>query len=136
VTVYRHISAEKALGFAVSCMCELLEVSTSGYYEWAGRAPSDRALTDAWLVENIKEIWASNRKVYGAPRIHAELRMQHGVSIARKRVERLMRDARISGRWRRSAAARRSASPVSESPTTSSTATSIRPHRTYCGSPT
>lgn len=97
MSVYRHISAEKALGFPVSRMCELLEVSTSGYYEWAGRAPSDRALSDAWLVEKIKEIWAANRKVYGAPRIHAELRMQHGVRVGRKRVERLMREAQISG---------------------------------------
>ena len=52
-------------------MCALLGVSTSGYYDWAGRAPSDRALTDAWLLEKIKEIWADNRRVYGAPRVHA-----------------------------------------------------------------
>jgi len=32
-------------------------VSRSGYYEWAGRAPSDRALSDAWLTEKIKQIW-------------------------------------------------------------------------------
>src|SRR4051794_27040447 len=42
VTVYRYISAEKAhCEHSVSLMCELLGVSTSGYYEWAGRAPSD-----------------------------------------------------------------------------------------------
>lgn len=97
MSVYRHISAEKALGFPVSRMCALLEVSPSGYYEWAARAPSDRALSDAWLIEKITQIWAANRKVYGAPRIHAELRMQHGVRVGRKRVERLMREARISG---------------------------------------
>jgi putative transposase len=97
VTIYRHISAEKAHGFPVSRMCELLGVSTSGYYEWAGRAPSDRTLSDAWLTSKITEIWAKNRKVYGSPRIHADLRLQHGIRVGRKRVERLMREARISG---------------------------------------
>jgi putative transposase len=97
VTIYRHISAEKAHGFPVSLMCEVLEVSPAGFYDWARRAPSDRALTDAWLTEKIKTIWAENRKVYGAPRIHAELRMQFGVRVGRKRVERLMREAGISG---------------------------------------
>lgn len=37
MSVYRHISAKKPeVGFPVSVMCELLEVSSSGYYEWAG----------------------------------------------------------------------------------------------------
>lgn len=97
MTVYRHISAEKAEGFPVSVMCELLGVSTSGYYEWACRAPSDRMLSDIWLTEKIRAIWAENRKVYGSPRVHAELRMQYGVRVGRKRVERLMRQAGISG---------------------------------------
>jgi transposase len=42
---------------------ELLGVSTSGFYAWASRAPSDRALSDAWLVEKIKTIHAENRGV-------------------------------------------------------------------------
>ena len=97
MSIYRHISAEKAHGYSVSRMCVLLGVSTTGYYDWLGRAPSDRALADAWLLEKIKDIWLANRKVYGAPRIHAELRMQFGIHVGRKRVERLMRDAGISG---------------------------------------
>ena len=36
---------------------------------------------------------AANREVYGPPRIHAELRIAHGINVARKRVERLMREA-------------------------------------------
>lgn len=96
MSVYRLISAEKART-PVSVICELLGVSRSGYYDWATRAPSDRQLTDAWLTERIKEIHASNRGVYGAPRIHAELRMQHGIRVGRKRVARLMAQAGISG---------------------------------------
>jgi len=95
VSVYRMISAEKA-STPVSVACALLGVSRSGYYEWATRAPSDRALSDAWLLEKIRAIWAENRKVYGAPRIHADLRIKHGVRVGRKRVERLMRGAGLS----------------------------------------
>lgn len=96
MSVYRFISAEKART-PVSVCCRLLGVSRSGFYDWAGRAPSDRQLTDAWLVEQIKRIHAENRGVYGARRVHAELRLAEGVFVGRKRVERLMRHAGISG---------------------------------------
>ena len=46
MSVYRFISAEKART-PVSLACRWLGVSRSGYYEWATRAPSQRALTDA-----------------------------------------------------------------------------------------
>ncbi len=97
MSAYRIISAEKANGIPVSLACELLDVSRSGYYQWATRAPSDRELSDAWLTAKITEIWEANRRVYGSPRIHAELRMAHGIEVGRKRVERLMREAGISG---------------------------------------
>lgn len=94
--IYRFISAEKART-PVSWACDVLGVSRSGYYDWAGRPPSDRSLTDAWLTEQIKRIWRDNRKVYGPPRVHAELCFADGVRVGRKRVERLMRDAGIKG---------------------------------------
>ena len=92
MSVYRFISAEKART-PVSMCCELLGVSRSGYYDWLTRAPSDRALTDAWLLERIRRIHGENRGVYGARRIHAELRLADGIRVGRKRVERLMRGA-------------------------------------------
>jgi putative transposase len=94
------ISAEEAHGAPVSLACELLGVSRSGYHGWATRAPSDRALSDAWLTARIREIHERNREVYGSPRIHAELRRQ-GVRVGRKRVERLMRQAGLSGQLTR-----------------------------------
>lgn len=100
MSVYRFISAEKART-PVSMCCELLGVSRSGFYDWARRAPSDRALSDAWLLERIKAIHIANRGVYGARRVHAELRLAEGVRVGRKRVERLMRHAGLSGLVRR-----------------------------------
>lgn len=94
--MYRLISAEKART-PVSVACELLGVSRSGYYAWASRAPSDRALSDAWLIEKIKDIHNDNRQVYGSRRVTAELRLGHGITVSRKRIQRLMRSAEISG---------------------------------------
>ena len=86
--------------YPIATMCRLLEVSTSGYYAWRGRAPSSRAHTDAALLERISAIHARSRGTYGAPRIHAELAAQ-GHRVGRKRVARLMRKADLAGVSRR-----------------------------------
>ena len=78
-------------------MCRVLAVKRSSFYAWERRPPSNRALEDAWLSEKIKQIHQATRGVYGSPRIHAELRLTHGIRVSRKRVERLMRAAAISG---------------------------------------
>jgi putative transposase len=96
VSAFRLIAAEKA-EHPVSGLCELLGVSRSGFYAWERRPPSDRELADLWLLEQIREIHKANRGVYGSPRVHAELRLGRDVRVGRKRVERLMKRAAISG---------------------------------------
>jgi putative transposase len=102
--VFSFIAAEKAT-FPVAAMCRVLDVNRTSFHDWERRPPSDRALSDAWLTEKIKQIHKANRGVYGAPRIHAELRLEHGIRVGRKRVARLMKAAGIAGvkprkRWR------------------------------------
>jgi putative transposase len=99
VTVFRFIEAKRA-EFPVSLSARLLGVSRSGFHAWRRRPPSDRALSDAWLTERIKEIHTASRGTYGSPRVHAELRRQ-GIRVGKKRVERLMRAAALSGDHRR-----------------------------------
>ena len=72
-------------------MCRALQVNRTSFHDWERRAPSDRALGDAWLIDKIKTIHADSDGTYGARRVHAELRLEHGVRVGRKRVERLMR---------------------------------------------
>jgi putative transposase len=96
VTVFGFIAAKKT-EHSVKTMCRVLEVSRSGFHAWARREPSDRQREDERLTERIREIHRENRNVYGSPRIHAELRMVDGVRVGRKRVERLMRQAGITG---------------------------------------
>jgi putative transposase len=99
MTVFRFIEAERA-EFPMSLSARLLGVSRSGFHAWRRRAPSDRALSDAWLTEKIKEIHARSRGTYGSPRVHAELRRQ-GIRVGKKRVERLMRAVGLSGDHKR-----------------------------------
>jgi hypothetical protein len=97
VSIYRHISeAKQAKELPVSRQCELLGVSASGYWACARRAPSDRALYDAWLTAHIQAIHAASQGRYGSPRVHAMLRRQ-GIRVAEKRVARLMRAASPAG---------------------------------------
>ncbi len=96
MTAYRFIVTEKA-NHPISLMCGILEVSRSGFHAWQRRLPSDRQLSDAWLTERIRVIHSENWRVYGSSRVHAELRMSHGIRVGRKRVERLMRQAGLSG---------------------------------------
>ena len=93
---FKLIEAEED-NHPISLMCEMLGVSRSGYHAWRRRPPSDRDLSDAWLSERIREIHERHRRVYGSPRVHAELRLAHGIRVGRKRVERLMQQAGLSG---------------------------------------
>ena len=81
-------------------MCRVLGVSTRGYYAWRSRAISARKRVDAGLTIEIERIHRRSRQTYGSPRIHAELR-EEGTRIGRKRVARLMKQARIVGVTRR-----------------------------------
>jgi len=100
VKVYRFVLAEKA-EHSILMMCRVLQVSRSGYHAWAARRPSVRAVADAVLGERIAKIHEGSLKTYGSPRITAELALEHDVHVGRKRVERLMRLAGLSGLHKR-----------------------------------
>jgi putative transposase len=96
VKVFGFVLARKA-EHSIALMCRVLEVSRSGYHAWATRPPSARAVQDARLTARIRELHDQRRKVYGSPRIWADLVLDDGERIGRKRVERLMRQAGLSG---------------------------------------
>lgn len=76
-------------------MCRVLEVSVSGYYAWCKRQPSQHSREDAQIAQEIQAAFEANRKVYGSPRIHAELQAR-GRRCGRKRIARLMRELQLS----------------------------------------
>jgi len=96
VIVFGFVLAKKA-EHSITIMCRVLDVSRSGYHAWARRPPSPRAVEDARLTERIRVLHKLRRGVYGSPRIWADLVLDDGERIGRKRVERLMRQAGLSG---------------------------------------
>jgi len=83
--------------FSIVQMCELLAVSSSGFYAWLGSEPSRREQENRGLTEQIRVLHQRSRQTYGSPRIHADLQ-EMGQRVSRKRVARLMREAGIQAR--------------------------------------
>jgi len=100
VSCYRLIDQEKA-HHTVSRLARVLGVARAGYYAWTSRPASARMLADQALTDQIRQIHARSRGTYGAPRVHAELRLGLDVHVGRKRVARLMRAAGLQGCHRR-----------------------------------
>jgi len=78
-------------------MCRVLEVSVSGLYAWKQRPLCARKREDGELAACIEQAFEENRRIYGSPRIHAELQAQ-GIRCSRKRVLRLMQTLSLSAR--------------------------------------
>lgn len=78
-------------------MCAELGVSTSGYYAWRTRTPSDRELADEALTAQIQAVHKELDGNPGVRRTWAHLTAS-GWRISRKRVHRLMRAVDLQGR--------------------------------------
>jgi putative transposase len=87
---------------AILKLCQELDVSPSGYYDWQSRCscPGLRALQDQALKREIQSIHTGSRKTYGSPRIVMELR-KSGARHGRNRVARLMKQEGLCGRQKR-----------------------------------
>jgi putative transposase len=96
-----QLIAQERAHHAVSRLCSVLNVSRQGYWAWSRRSPSRRRLEDERLKPRILEAWEDSDRTYGAPRLHAELRLAHGLRLGKKRVARLMRELEIQGVSRR-----------------------------------
>ncbi|MFA0962156.1 IS3 family transposase [Roseivirga sp. BDSF3-8] len=91
--VYRFIKAFKA-EYAVEKMCNVFQVSRSGYYAWCNRKPSNRAKARKGLQQEIRQIYTEVKGRYGSPKICAELQ-RNGRKASRPFVARLMRAERL-----------------------------------------
>ncbi|MCT1801519.1 IS3 family transposase [Kocuria carniphila] len=80
----------------VEPICRILQIAPSSYYAHRTREPSARQQRDEQLTQEITQVHEENYGVYGARKVHAELRRQ-GHEVARCTVERLMRKAGLRG---------------------------------------
>lgn len=72
-------------------MCQVLDVSKSGYYSWLKRKPSKQRLRKAKLAAKIIRIHIESRKIYGSPKI-TEILNQTGEAVSQKTVSNIMKE--------------------------------------------
>jgi len=96
---YRVVDANKA-DLPITRSCNVLGVSTSGYYAWKNRKMSKRQREDMVYLAHIRASFFANNKVYGVRRIHAEVK-EKGLPIGRQRIARLMRDNNLKPQRKR-----------------------------------
>ena len=96
-------------------LCEVLKVSTSGYYNWLDRPLSRQAQERKKLLSHILAVHIKVKERYGSPRMHIEL-IENGHCVSKGRIERIMRThdikAKRSKRHKRIIAHRTVAAPV------------------------
>jgi putative transposase len=73
-----------------------VQIAPRTYYAAKNRVPSARAVRDEELKEEISRVYLENYGVYGARKVHAQLRRE-GTAVARCTVERLMRQMGLQG---------------------------------------
>jgi putative transposase len=88
------------LYIGVKRMCEMLEVSKSGYYSWVDREITDTQIRQTTLIVLIKKIFTDSRQTYGYRRVAAEL-ARLGRPAGWELVRKLMRAADLHPKQRR-----------------------------------
>jgi putative transposase len=100
---YAWISGNKHR-WPISLQCEVLGVSTSGYFSHAGlaRKPSKpgRGLSDEAVLAHIKAVHAGSKGEYGWPRVWKDL-LSKGVRVGKDRIQQLMKLHGIKARGKR-----------------------------------
>jgi len=99
-------------------MCQLLEVSRRGYYEWLSRPPSAQAIADQEMQDKIQRYFAQGRGTYGTRRLKHWL-AQDGLQVSRRRIGRFLAQAGLRCKPQRKCKA----------PRTSGQAQTVAPHQ-------
>lgn len=78
-------------------LCDALDVSPSGYYDWLDRPESKRSRDNRKLTSKIRVLHQQSREIYGSPKIHKDL-VAEGEQCSENRVARLMKQSDIKSK--------------------------------------
>ena len=85
--------------FPIVVACEVLEVSTSGYYASLDRPPSPRAQRTARIRQAVRDVHAQSHGIYGSVKITKALDERHDLEHAcRNTVAQAMREMGLKSR--------------------------------------
>jgi transposase InsO family protein len=93
------MNAEKA-EFPITKVCEVMQVSASGFYASRGRLESTHARDDRRLRVLVRASFDESRRRYGSPRVYRDL-VEQGIQVSPKRVARLMQEDGLKARARK-----------------------------------
>jgi putative transposase len=96
---YAWITAHRDF-YPVKLMCELLEVSTSGYYESLQSAPGPRQLRREQIAEAAEASYRASHCIYGYRKVHDDLQ-ERKIGCCRETVRRVLREKGLFSRAKR-----------------------------------
>lgn len=78
------------VGLSISLLCQLLQVSRSGYYDWLDREPALLERENEWLMAEIQWAFALYNGIFGYRRVTIHINRYHQTHYSEKRIRRLM----------------------------------------------
>jgi putative transposase len=91
--------AEHCDSYPVAVMCDVLNVSTSGYYDSRERAPSPRAERHQRIQQAVQQVHCESHGIYGSHKIAKELRRREDLeSACRNTVAATMRELGLASK--------------------------------------
>ena len=91
---------ENRIQYPLALVCEVLQVSPSGYHKWLKNKVSFRVKENQRILEIIKFHHNKSKATYGLPRIYAAMRKE-GIGVNKKRIARLMKVNNIKAKTKR-----------------------------------
>jgi putative transposase len=91
--MYEFIKEHSSV-FPVEKMCQILEISRSGYYGWSDRPPSKRELENRKILKIARKSHEENHGIYGLNKILADVREQYP-QCSRNRLYRLQKENKL-----------------------------------------
>lgn len=82
--------------YSVAAMCEMFEVSRSGYYAWRNRQRKEAK--DQWLVDLVMACQRRSKQTYGIRRVRRWIQRQTGKLVNVKAILRVMRKLNLRDR--------------------------------------
>jgi len=84
-------------GFSVQGCCQVLGVSSQGYYAYSRRPLSPTKMRREWLTALIQKVHDDSRGTDGSWRVHTEPIRARGIHVSRGLVTLLLQGSRIAG---------------------------------------
>jgi transposase InsO family protein len=91
---------EHLCAFEIGLVCQVLEVSRSGYYAWLKRPQSARRVRREQLAVKIAQVHRQSRRNYGSPRVFEALQIQ-GEKVCENTVADIMKEREIRAKKKR-----------------------------------